>query len=75
MRIEDPAACGSQIELALETPGPVVVEAIVDPFEPPMPAAIKAAQAVRFGEALARGEPDRGEIIRTVLKDRIKEMV
>jgi pyruvate dehydrogenase (quinone)/pyruvate oxidase len=31
--IEDPAACGAILDTALATPGPVVVEAIVDPDE------------------------------------------
>lgn len=35
--IDDPAACGPTLEKALATHGPVIVEAIVDPFEPPMP--------------------------------------
>ena len=35
--IEDPGDCGTHCREALETPGPVVVEAVVDPVEPPMP--------------------------------------
>src|SRR5262249_14182793 len=58
-RIEDPAACGPVLDEALATPGPVVVEAVVDPNEPPLPPTITREQAVHFAEALARGEPDR----------------
>ena len=75
MRIEDPASCGSEIERALAMPGPVVVEAVVDPYEPPMPATIRPEQALHFAESLAKGEPERGKILRTVLEDKIKEMV
>jgi pyruvate dehydrogenase (quinone) len=38
--IEDPAACGAILDMALTAPGPVVVEAIVDADElttPPKP--------------------------------------
>ncbi len=35
--IEDPAQCGALLAQALATPGPVVIEAAVDPNEPPMP--------------------------------------
>src|SRR5216117_591189 len=35
--IEDPAECGAVLDRALATKGPVVVQAVVDPFEPPMP--------------------------------------
>src|SRR4029079_8539623 len=37
VRIEDPAECGRLMEQALNTPGPVLIEAVVDPNEPPMP--------------------------------------
>jgi len=37
MAIEDPVDCGQILDRALSTPGPVIVEAIVDPFTPPMP--------------------------------------
>jgi pyruvate dehydrogenase (quinone) len=48
------------LDEALETRGPVVVEAVVDPFKPPMPPKITAKQAMKFAESLARGEPNRG---------------
>src|SRR5262249_32357079 len=35
--VADPAQCGATLNQALNTPGPVIVEAVVDPFEPPMP--------------------------------------
>ena len=35
--IDDPNECGEILDRALRTPGPVVIEAIVDPNEPPMP--------------------------------------
>jgi len=73
--IEDPAECGMILDLALETPGPVVIEAVVDPFEPPMPPKITAKQAVKLAESLAKGEPNRGKIALTVLADKVKEMV
>src|SRR5881275_177204 len=46
--IEDPAQCGSVLEQALGTEGPVIVEAIVDPFEPPMPPKVTFEQAKQF---------------------------
>ena len=60
---------------ALSMKGPVVIEAVVDPFEPPMPPKTKAKQALHFAEALARGEPDRMKIATTALKDKVREMV
>jgi pyruvate dehydrogenase (quinone) len=73
--IEDPADCGRILDRALATPGPVIVEAIVDPFTPPMPAKITLDQAKKFAESLARGEPNRSKIAWTVLSDKIRELI
>jgi pyruvate dehydrogenase (quinone)/pyruvate oxidase len=73
--IEDPKACGAQMEQALAQPGPVVIEAVVDPFEPPMPPKITAEQAAKFAKSLARGEPHRNKIALTVLEDKVRELV
>ena len=75
IRLEEPSECGNAIEEALNAPGPAVVEAIVDPYEPPMPPKIKPEQALHFAESLAKGEPARGKILKTVIEDKIKEMV
>jgi len=74
-RIEDPGQCGAVLDQALGTRGPVVVEAVVDPFEPPLPPKITVKQALKFAESLARGEPNRGKIALTVLKDRVRELI
>ena len=73
--VEDPEQCGDAMEAFLNAPGPAVLQAVVDPFEPPMPANIKAEQALRFAESLARGEPNRGKIAWTALSDKVREMV
>jgi pyruvate dehydrogenase (quinone)/pyruvate oxidase len=73
--IEDPSDCGRLVEKALNTPGPVIVEAIVDQFEPPMPPKVSVRQAEKFAESLLRGEPNRERIIATVVEDRIRELI
>jgi pyruvate dehydrogenase (quinone) len=73
--IDDPKQCGPILDRALATPGPVVVEAIVDPNEPPMPPKTTLKQAYHFAESLARGQPARGKILSTVLKDAVREMI
>ena len=74
-RIEDPAQCGATLRQALETPGPALIEAVVDPHEPPMPPKISIEQAKHFAEALAKGTPRRGEILRAVTRDRLRELI
>jgi len=73
--IEDPADCGRVLDEALATPGPVIVEGVVDPFEPPLPAKITAEQALHFATSLVRGEPNRAKIALTVLADKVRELV
>lgn len=75
LTIEDPAECGRVLDEALSTPGPVLVEATVDPHEPPLPPKIDFSQAKNFAEALARGTPYRGKIITTFLADKVRELI
>jgi pyruvate dehydrogenase (quinone)/pyruvate oxidase len=63
------------MEKALATPGPVLIEAIVDPLEPPMPAKATMKQTVRMAESLARGEPHRGKIALSIMSDKIRELI
>ena len=73
--VEDPAQCGSVLDEALAHPGPVVVEATVDPFVPPMPPKVTVEQAAKFAEALAKGTPNRQKIALTVLSDKVRELI
>jgi pyruvate dehydrogenase (quinone)/pyruvate oxidase len=73
--IKDQAECGRVLDEALSTPGPVVVDAFVDPMEPPMPAKASMDQITKFAQSLLRGEPNRGKIALTVLSDKVKELV
>ena len=52
-----------------------MIEAVVDPNEPPMPGKITTEQAMNFAEALAAGEKDRLDIIKTVMEDKVREVV
>jgi pyruvate dehydrogenase (quinone)/pyruvate oxidase len=73
--IERPEECGRILDQALEMPGPVLIEAVVDPHEPPMPPKVRAEQALHFAESLARGTPNRGKIALTVASDTVRELV
>ena len=73
--IEDPATAPAILSEALAYDGPAVVEAIIDPYEPPLPGNVTMKQAVKFGEALLRGQKDRWDIIKTVAEDKIREVI
>jgi pyruvate dehydrogenase (quinone)/pyruvate oxidase len=73
-RCERPDEVHSALEAMMLADGPALCEAIVDPFEPPMPARVKVKQAARMAEALARGEPNRGRIALTLFRDKVSDL-
>jgi pyruvate dehydrogenase (quinone) len=73
--VEDPAQCGAVLDQAFATAGPVIVEAVVDPFTPPMPPKVTVEQAGRFAQSLVKGQPNRDKIALTVLSDKVRELV
>ena len=73
--IDDPERCGEQLRDALAQRGPCLIEAVVDPHEPPMPPKIEAKQALHLAESLARGTPNRGKIALTIASDTVRELV
>ncbi|HEV7127846.1 MAG TPA: thiamine pyrophosphate-dependent enzyme, partial [Ktedonobacterales bacterium] len=73
--VERPQDCEDVLRQAFAHPGPALIEAIIDPNEPPMPGKIRTQMAIRFAEALAGGERDRGAIVKTVVEDFLKEHV
>ena len=73
--IEHPKDAEKTLKAALKHRGPAVVQAVVDPNEPPMPGKISTKQALHFAKALARGEKDRFKIIKTVVEDKVREVV
>jgi pyruvate dehydrogenase (quinone) len=72
---EHPKDIEKTLKAALAHPGPAVVQAVVDAEEPPMPGKISTEQAIHFAKALARGEKDRWKIIKTVVEDRVREVI
>ncbi len=73
--VEDPKSVESVLREALAHPGPAVIQAVVDPNEPPLPGKITTEQALHFAKALARGQKDGWEIIKTVVDNAIREVV
>jgi pyruvate dehydrogenase (quinone)/pyruvate oxidase len=72
---EDPENCGRVVEQFLSVPGPAILQAVVDPLEPPLPAKVTGDQALKFAESLVRGEPNRTKIALTALSDKVRELV
>jgi thiamine pyrophosphate-dependent acetolactate synthase large subunit-like protein len=74
-RCEKPDEVRPALERAFASKKPAVVEAVVDPFEPPMPASATPQEALHLAESLVRGEPDRGKVIASIVKDKVRELV
>jgi pyruvate dehydrogenase (quinone) len=72
-RCQAPDEARPALEAMMLADGPALVEATVDPFEPPMPARVTARQALKMAQSLARGEPNRGRIALTLFRDKISD--
>jgi len=73
--LDDPALAQETISQALNTLGPAVIEAQIDPFEAPMPGHISSDQAWHFAESMMRGEKDRWKIIKAVVKNKVRRIL
>jgi pyruvate dehydrogenase (quinone)/pyruvate oxidase len=74
-RCERPDEVGPAMAAAFASNKPALVEAVVDPFEPPMPAQATPKQALHLAESLARGEPHSGKIATTIFRDKVHELL
>jgi pyruvate dehydrogenase (quinone)/pyruvate oxidase len=74
-RIDDPAQAGSILDQALADPRPTIIEAVVDPNEPPLPPKVTLEQAKKFAQSLARGTPHAAAIAMTALSNKVREII
>lgn len=73
--LEHPQDANRVLAEALRYDGPALVQAVIDPNEPPLPGKIKTEQAVHFAEAIISGEKDGRKIIKNVLKEEVREVI
>jgi pyruvate dehydrogenase (quinone) len=73
--MDDPTKAEDVVRRAFAQPGPALIQAVVDPNEPPLPGQITTGQSIKFTESLVRGEQDRFTIIKDVLADKVRETV
>lgn len=53
--------------------GPVIIECLTDPHEPPIPAKVKQNQMTSLLSALREGTPNRNRIALQMVKDMLDE--
>ncbi len=73
--LERPQDAEQVLREALNTRGPAVVQAVVDPNEPPMPGKVTTEQALHFAKSLVRGQKDAAKIIKTISEDQVREVI
>jgi pyruvate dehydrogenase (quinone) len=73
--IERPEEAEGVLREALARPGPTVVQAVVDPNEPPMPGKVTTEQALHFAKALSRGQKNALKIVKTIGIDQFREVL
>ena len=73
--IERPEDAESVLREALAHRGPAIIQAVVDPNEPPMPGQVTTDQAIKFGEALLKGQKEGGKILKTLLEDKFRDVI
>lgn len=73
--VDHPRDVEKTLRAALRHDGPAVVQAVVDADEPPMPGKVTSEQARHLARALARGEKHRWEILKTIARDKVREVV
>ncbi|MBF6590425.1 MAG: pyruvate oxidase [Ktedonobacterales bacterium] len=72
---DDPTRIRETMRQFLASPHPAVLEAVVDPNVPPLPAKIKPEQALKFAKALAKGQRDGPRIALTAFREKFSEML
>jgi pyruvate dehydrogenase (quinone)/pyruvate oxidase len=73
VRIEEPARARDLLRHALSIPGPVVIECVVDPLEPPWPPEITRDERQKLLRAMRRGERNTAPIGLTVGRHAVQE--
>jgi pyruvate dehydrogenase (quinone)/pyruvate oxidase len=73
--VSDAERCGAVLREAFAERGPALIEATVDPNEPPLPPKISFDQTRHMVEALMRGTPDGGKIAKQLARDAIRQLV
>ena len=73
--IKEPNEVKSKIDQAMKETKPTIIEAYVDPFEPPMPPKVEMSFVNNLAESFARGQPYAGRIGLTLFRDQVHNIL
>lgn len=71
--IKKPGEIKEVMRQAMSYDGPAIVEAYVDPFEPPMPPKVDLGIVKKMAESFAKGQPHAKRIGLTIFRDQVHE--
>ncbi len=71
--IIEPSEVKSKIHQAMKENKPTIIEAYVDPFEPPMPPLVEMEFVNNMAKSFAKGQPYAGRIGLTLFRDQVHE--
>jgi len=74
VEVEKASEVEDAVRTALAHPGPALVDAHVNPDEPPMPGKVAYDQAKGFAQAFLRGQPRRATIASTLFRDKLDQL-
>ena len=71
--IIEPSEVKSKIHQAMKENKPTIIEAYVDPYEPPMPPLVEMEFVNNLAKSFAKGQPYAGRIGLTLFRDQVHE--
>jgi pyruvate dehydrogenase (quinone) len=72
--VTKPGDLPGAVQLALNHPGPALVDVNVNPAGPPVPGEVRFDQAKQCALAFLPGQPHRATIATTLLTDRVQQL-
>jgi pyruvate dehydrogenase (quinone) len=73
--IKEPNEVKSKLHQAMKEREPTIIEAYVDPFEPPMPPKVEMSFVNNLAESFARGQPYASRIGLTLFRNKVHEVL
>ena len=74
IKVEQAGDVRGAVQRILAHSGPALLDANVNPDEPPLPGKVEYDQAKKFAEAFLRGQPHKATIASTLFRDKINEL-
>jgi pyruvate dehydrogenase (quinone) len=75
IRVDKPEQIAPAWEQALNSPRPVIIEAITDPEVPTLPPHITFEEAKKFTESMIKGDPRLGHIIKQTFMEAVESFL